>query len=274
MGAEATLSDYFDLIGGTSTGGIIATLLALGKSVDDVTSEYLGLGEKVFSRRTWPARIPGLGFLFTRLSARPLEAAAKRIFSEKTTLGSPSVETGLCIVTKRADTYSTWPYLNHPQARFYAENAEIPLWKLIRATSAAPTFFYPIKIEIGRAGRPDYGVFVDGGVSMANNPAFQLFLVATLRGFPFGWKAGADRLLLVSVGTGRFDDRLYERDLLKFRPRRRRGRSPGRWAHSTVIWMVGRSISTTSVTTRCSERRPCGRWACPWAPTSCSLCAT
>jgi hypothetical protein len=37
---------------------------------------------------------------------------------------------------------------------------------------------------------------------MANNPALQLLLVATLQGFPFHWQIGEDQLLLVSIGTG------------------------------------------------------------------------
>jgi hypothetical protein len=43
---------------------------------------------------------------------------------------------------------------------------------------------------------------VDGGVSMANNPALQCFFVATLKGFPFHWKTGENNLQLVSIGTG------------------------------------------------------------------------
>jgi hypothetical protein len=58
-------------------------------------------------------------------------------------------------------------------------------------------------------------VFIDGGVSMANNPALQLFLVATLEGFPFRWKTGEENLLLVSVGTGRWKQALDETELLK-----------------------------------------------------------
>jgi uncharacterized protein len=49
------------------------------------------------------------------------------------------------------------------------------------------------------------GDFVDGGVSTANNPALQVYQVATLQGFNLNWKSGADRLLLISVGTGRTD---------------------------------------------------------------------
>src|SRR3954471_21697456 len=47
-GTDFRLSDYYDLIGGTSTGSIIAAGLALGMSVDEVRNHYFQLGEKVF----------------------------------------------------------------------------------------------------------------------------------------------------------------------------------------------------------------------------------
>ena len=74
------------------------------------------------------------------------------------------------------------------------------LWKAVRASAAAPTYFLPQIIDVG--GGLHEAAFVDGGVSMANNPALQLLMVATLQGFPFKWKCGADNLLVVSVGTG------------------------------------------------------------------------
>jgi hypothetical protein len=55
-------------------------------------------------------------------------------------------------------------------------------------------------IDVG--GDLPEAAFVDGGVSMANNPALQLLMVATLSGFPFHWEWGDDRILIVSVGTG------------------------------------------------------------------------
>src|SRR5262245_41196962 len=45
------LCDYYDLIGGTSTGSIIAAGLALGMSVDEIHKHYFDLGENVFQRR-------------------------------------------------------------------------------------------------------------------------------------------------------------------------------------------------------------------------------
>jgi hypothetical protein len=72
----------------------------------------------------------------------------------------------------------------------------------VRASAAAPVFFEPLQLDLG-AGQ--VGTFVDGGVSMANNPSLRLFLVATLKGFPFRWRAGADDLFMVSIGTGTWD---------------------------------------------------------------------
>lgn len=45
-------------------------------------------------------------------------------------------------------------------------------------------------------------IFVDGGITMYNNPAFQAFLMATVEPYQIQWTTGEDRLLLVSVGTG------------------------------------------------------------------------
>ncbi len=46
-------------------------------------------------------------------------------------------------------------------------------------------------------------MFVDGGVGTAKNPALQLFMLATMKGYDLQWPLGAENLLLVSIGTGR-----------------------------------------------------------------------
>jgi hypothetical protein len=80
----------------------------------------------------------------------------------------------------------------------------------VRASTAAPRFFEPESIEIIKAEgkRPVAGEFVDGGVSPFNNPALQALMYATLEGYHVGWPMDADRILLVSVGTGARDPKI------------------------------------------------------------------
>lgn len=197
------LCDYFDLIGGTSTGSIIAAGLSIGKTVDEIAELYMKLGGEIFGeKKKWFNPLQTWQYLKARYDYQALEDNLKAIFGD-ITLGSDEIRTGLCIVAKRADTNSTWPIINHPKGKFFntqlGKNKNIPLWQAVRASSAAPTYFVPQMIDVGDGQK---AAFVDGGVSMANNPALTLLMVATLKGFPFHWKMGADNLMLVSVGTG------------------------------------------------------------------------
>lgn len=202
-GKDYLLCDHFDLIGGTSTGSIIAAGLAKGLTVDNLVDLYMDLGGKIFGKkRSFWNPLETWKFLKAEYDYTVLEKCLKDAFG-LITLGSDEIKTGLCIVAKRADTNSVWPLINHPQGKFYdtemGKNKNIPLWEAVRASSAAPTYFAPQMIDVGDGQR---AAFVDGGVSMANNPALTLLMVATLKGFPFGWEMGEDKLTLVSLGTG------------------------------------------------------------------------
>lgn len=197
------LCDYFDLIGGTSTGSIIASALAIGMQVDDIKEMYMDLGGKIFGKKhDWWKPWETVKFLRAEYDYSALEANLKSAFGN-ILLGGDEIKTGLCIVAKRADTNSVWPLINHPNGKFYdsalGKNKNIPLWQAVRASSAAPTYFAPQMIDVGDGYQ---AAFVDGGVSMANNPALTLLMVATLKGFPFHWEMGEENLMLVSVGTG------------------------------------------------------------------------
>lgn len=202
-GKDYLLCDHFDLIGGTSTGSIIASGLATGLTVDKLVELYMDLGGKIFGKkRNWWNPLETWKFLKAEYDYSVLEKSLKDAFGD-ITLGSDKIKTGLCIVAKRADTNSVWPLINHPQGKFYytsiGKNKNIPLWQAVRASSAAPTYFAPQMIDVGDGQK---AAFVDGGVSMANNPALTLLMVATLKGFPFRWEMGEDKLTIVSVGTG------------------------------------------------------------------------
>jgi patatin-like phospholipase/acyl hydrolase len=192
------LADYFDLIGGTSTGAIIAAALAIGMTAADVEKIYLDFGGEVFNDRSDNLGLRRIGLLRGRYSAEPLRHKLKEYFGDRT-LDDTAIRTGLCIVMKRADTNSTWPLINHPAGKYFDKNRHILLRRAVRASTAAPTYFDPEELEIGDGIS---GAFVDGGVSMHNNPALLLFLISTLKGFPFRWSVGENNLLIASVGTG------------------------------------------------------------------------
>ncbi len=189
---DLRLCEYFDLIGGTSTGAIIAAALAVGMDAAEIRKCYFELGGKIFSSRRSIFR-----WVFARYQRRPFITALQDVFGDDK-LGDDAVKTGLCIFAKRADTRSTWTLMNNPDWKFYHYNKDVPLWEAIRASTAAPTFFIPEKLYVG----DQFGAFVDGAVSMVNNPALNLLLIALLKGYGFNWQRGEDNLLLVSIGTG------------------------------------------------------------------------
>lgn len=206
--ADFRLAHYFDLIAGTSTGAIIAAQLGMGASVDEVIRQYLALGREVFRKSA-----VRFSLLQGRYDAARLAERLKSVLGAETRLGGPELLTGLLVVAKRLDTGGIWPLGNNPRGRYYRaghndnwiSNADYPLWQVVRASTAAPTFFMPERLTIAEApGKPKVvGEFVDGAVSPFNNPALQALMYATLEGYNVGWPAGESRLLIVSVGTGR-----------------------------------------------------------------------
>lgn len=203
------LCHYFDLIAGTSTGAIIAAALAKGWSVKRVRETYLTIGKTVFEKS--PLR---MGLVRAKYSDRKLTKELKAAYGAKTALGSSDIETGLLVMTKRIDTGSPWPISNNPRGRYFNDrpggvigNKSYPLWQVVRASTAAPVFFEPQTMRITKGSKAkNYqsvdGEFIDGGVSPFNNPALQAVMYATLDGYQIGWPTGADRLSVVSLGTG------------------------------------------------------------------------
>jgi predicted acylesterase/phospholipase RssA len=197
LGPHAVLADYFDYVAGTSTGAIIAACLSVGMGVDDVRQFYVSNGPEMFSRAGMLRRF------HYKFEQDRLASQLQQVFGPTTTLGSDHLRTLLMMVMRNATTDSPWPICNNPAAHYNDPrrqdcNLNLPLWQLVRASTAAPTYFPPELVQVG-----DHSfLFVDGGVTMYNNPAFQLFLMATAQPYNLQWPVGVDRMLLVSVGTG------------------------------------------------------------------------
>src|SRR4051794_41200 len=101
-GREILLGDQFDLVGGTSTGAIIACALALGKSTSELKDIYHRLAPRAFQRSRF--RIP---FLQPKFDVAGLRREIAAIVEDQT-LDSTELRTGLGIVAKRVDTASLW----------------------------------------------------------------------------------------------------------------------------------------------------------------------
>ncbi len=201
-GPEFVLADYFDFVAGTSTGAIIAACISLGMKVDTIRDFYVDSGREMFDK----------AFLLRRFRYKyeddKLAKKMQSIFGEETTLGSEKLRTVLMMVMRNATTDSPWPLSNNPFAKYnqperrekphYDCNLDFPLWQLVRASTAAPVYFPPEVIKMG----PNEFVFVDGGITTYNNPAFQAFLMATVEPYNINWTAGEHNLLVVSLGTG------------------------------------------------------------------------
>jgi patatin-like phospholipase/acyl hydrolase len=193
---DFVLADYFDYVAGTSTGAIIATCIAKGFSVERIRQFFREGARSLLT----PAP------LWRRFNYRYLaEGFAAKLKEElgEQTLGDESLRTLLMLVLRNADTDSPWPLSNNPLAKYNDpkrpdSNLNFPLWQLVRASTAAPTYFRHEELVIKGVARK----FVDGAVSVYNNPAFLLFLMATLPEYRLRWPVGEDRMLLVSVGTG------------------------------------------------------------------------
>ncbi len=200
-GDEFRLSDFFDYVAGTSTGAIIAASLALGKSVDELTDFYRSLGPKIFDKASLLKRLKNI------YKKGPLEEQLQATYGEATDLSSPDLQCLLLVVTRNVTTDSPWPISSNPLARYNAPdradcNLRIPLWKLVRASTAAPIFFPPEVIAWDDEDPDKTFVFVDGGITPYNNPSFLLYRMATAAPYRLGWPTGERNLMLVSVGTG------------------------------------------------------------------------
>jgi patatin-like phospholipase/acyl hydrolase len=135
------ITDYFDLIVGTSTGGIIALALGIGLRPREIVHFYVSNGNSIFANR-WPLKLRQLWhlsryFIRNKYDSEPLEKALKDCFGDKLLAESkkrvviPSYNIG-------EDDIYLFKTPHHERLR---RDYKVPVWKVAMATSAAPTYF-------------------------------------------------------------------------------------------------------------------------------------
>lgn len=181
----------FDLLAGSSTGALVACALAIGLAPEQIAEVYRsqrheifpGLAERLWSRTT---RLISEGASAPRYDGRGLDRVLKQVFGD-TRLGQSQVP----LLVTSYDTQSRTPVIFKS---FKPEHADLPMWEVCRASSAAPTYFPAHAMTV----EGQHCALIDGGV-VANNPTACAIAEALRK------DAGVDRsqdLVVLSVSTG------------------------------------------------------------------------
>jgi hypothetical protein len=155
------ISDYFDMLCGTSTGGLIALALSLKIPATEISEIYKKHGQKIFPRKPkWWGTIKQTLFR-GKYSDEGLRKILSEIFGERKLKESNNL---LCIPTYSITDGRPWVFkYDHKEGNLSRDN-KAQFVDVALATSAAPTYFPVCEIDYY-----DNKQFVDGGV-WANNP--------------------------------------------------------------------------------------------------------
>jgi len=203
--ADSYLSDYFDLIAGTSAGGLLACFYlyrhnGIRYDAAQAVDLYEKYGAKIFHKRLFPFIMRLFDSLYPDSS---IEQALGNIFGEAKLSDAPCNSAILAYhITDRKAVIFTADAARREKGRDYL------LRDIARATSAAPTYFRVAKAT-AMDGVPSY--LIDGGI-YANDPALCAMIEARKTKFRKGEDvtASCDRdaypklkdMLVVSLGTG------------------------------------------------------------------------
>ena len=189
---QAQISDYFDLVAGTSTGGILTALLLYpGQkySATDLIELYAHHGQTIFTRNTVTRQIDRMGLFRPMYQHEPLERLLQHYLGDLkvSELVRPALIPTYNIESGVATFVSSLAIEKNPKQ-------DCRVCDVLRATTAAPTYFSPTKQK--RAA------FIDGGM-FANNPALCAYIEAT----KFPSDPSAKEMMLLSLGTGSINRR-------------------------------------------------------------------
>jgi predicted acylesterase/phospholipase RssA len=201
---DGNIIDYFDLIVGTSTGGIIALALGLGLSPSEILNIYTNLGKEVFGE-TFLGKIKNFIKFKARYSNVTLQNSLHKAFGDRK-IGESKVR--LVIPSASTTTGEVYIYKTAHHLRFRQDYKRQAV-DVALATSAAPTYFPTHFSEVGIP-------LIDGGI-WANNPCGVAAVEAC---GVLGWSVNEVKLLSLGCTEEPFDYNpsfwKIKRRLLKF----------------------------------------------------------
>lgn len=184
------LAAYFDMIAGTSTGGIIALGLGLGRTSEEIVSFYGTDGRRIFPpypTSWWGKCWRTVSSIFRPLlNHQELEAALRHRFRDDA-LGQAYPRIVIPAFMMPKTEIAVFKTDHHPDFR---NDHAAPAWRVARATSAAPTYLK------GHEHSESGQIFIDGGV-WANNPVM-IAMVEALSSYDIS----IGQIEVLSIGTG------------------------------------------------------------------------
>ena len=205
---HATLADYFDMIAGTSTGGILTAFYLLPATAgDEKNSRYFAKeaidfykkhGKTIFDK----AKPKLLGAIYS-------EKGIEEVLKEKIGDVKLSEARKPCLITAYDISSRNAVFFTSPEAKNSTQK-DYYLRDIARATSAAPTYFQPAKIN-SLSGKIAY--LVDGGI-FANDPTMSTLVEARKNTFPNCVHPNFEDMYVVSLGTGKVVKK-YDYDKVK-----------------------------------------------------------
>src|SRR5271154_1929690 len=184
----------FDLVAGTSTGGIIALGLTIPKSpggplysAQHFVELYENQGRRIFSRSLWRALFSLDSLSWRKYASAGIEGVLLEDFGDSR-LGDAVTD----VLITSYEIERRFPFFFKSRNARTRPDYDFPARDVARATSAAPTYFEPMQLPSGT--NSEHYTLIDGGV-FANNPAACALVEARTT---FG---GSD-YLVVSLGTG------------------------------------------------------------------------
>jgi patatin-like phospholipase/acyl hydrolase len=172
------ICELFDLVAGTSTGGILALGMMkpgqqAGKpqyAATDMLELYFKEGATIFPHSVWREIKTGKGTLDEKYPSDGVESALQKYF------GDSRLKDALknTLITSY-EIQIRMPFLFRSDRAQKNSEFDFPMWQVARATSAAPTYFEPERID--KADKSSFWALVDGGM-YANNPAMVAYAEA------------------------------------------------------------------------------------------------
>jgi patatin-like phospholipase/acyl hydrolase len=201
---DQSCSNIFDLIAGTSTGGILALGLTIPNEqgnpkyrAEDLTELYFNEGPHIFSRSKW-YEIKSFGNISdAKYPSKGIEEVLDEYFGDSRL---KDAITDVLITSYEIERRRAWFFKSHKARQpDLTGDFDFAMKDVARATSAAPTYFDPERIP-ANDDDSDYYAMVDGGV-FANNPALCAYVEAKNL-YP------DDDIMVVSLGTGELTRRI------------------------------------------------------------------